>query len=50
MSDGCGKAAPVNYRLKGRYYIVDHLFTAAELRLGEKRQQVVRIIRQGRPS
>jgi type IV secretion system protein TrbG len=45
-----GRAELVNYRLKGRYYVVDRLFTAAELRLGEKRQQVVRIIRQGRPS
>lgn len=45
-----GGAELVNYRLKGRYYVVDRLFSAAELRLGEKRQQVVRIIRQGRPS
>lgn len=35
----------VNYRLRGRYYVVDRLFAAAELRLGEKRQQVVRIVR-----
>ena len=40
-----GKAELVNYRLRGRYYVVDRLFGAAELRLGEKRQQVVRIIR-----
>lgn len=40
-----GKAELVNYRLCGRYYVVDKLFSAAELRLGEKRQQVVRIIR-----
>ena len=45
-----GGAELVNYRLKGRYYVVDRLFSAAELRLGEKRQLVVRIIRQGRPS
>ena len=45
-----GGAELVNYRLKGRDYVVDRLFSAAELRLGEKRQQVVRIIRQGRPS
>ena len=38
-----GKAELVNYRLRGRYYVVDRLFGAAELRLGEKRQQVVRI-------
>jgi type IV secretion system protein VirB9 len=35
----------VNYRQRGRYYIVDRLFSAAELRLGERRQQVVRITR-----
>ena len=45
-----GAAELVNYRLRGRYYVVDRLFGAAELRLGAKRQQVVRIIRQGRPS
>ncbi len=38
-----GEAELVNYRLKGNYYIVDHLFRAAELRLGEKSQTVVRI-------
>ena len=38
-----GDAELVNYRLKGNYYIVDHLFRAAELRLGEKSQTVVRI-------
>jgi type IV secretion system protein VirB9 len=37
----------VNYRLRGRYYVVDRLFAAAELRLGGRRQQVVRIIRTG---
>ncbi|MFZ5616248.1 MAG: P-type conjugative transfer protein TrbG [Pseudomonadota bacterium] len=35
----------VNYRMRGNYYVVDRFFAAAELRLGEKRQQVVRIIR-----
>jgi hypothetical protein len=35
----------VNYRVRGNYYIVDRLFAAAELRLGEKPQQVVRISR-----
>ena len=30
---------------RGRYYVVDRLFAAAELRLGERRQQVVRISR-----
>ena len=35
----------VNYRVSGNYYVVDRLFAAAELRLGEKPQQVVRISR-----
>ena len=39
-----GRAELVNYRLRGRYYVVDRLFAVAELRLGEKRQQVVRIV------
>jgi len=40
-----GKTALVNYRVKGRYYVVDRLFEEAELRLGEKDQQVVRILK-----
>lgn len=40
-----GETQLVNYRVKGRYYIVDRLFARAELRLGEKDQQVVRIDR-----
>ncbi len=40
-----GKNQLVNYRVKGRYYIVDRLFAAAELRLGETPQQIVRIER-----
>jgi type IV secretion system protein VirB9 len=35
----------VNYRVRGNYYIVDQLFAAAELRLGQDPQQVVRIKR-----
>ena len=38
-----GQAELVNYRVRGSYYIVDHLFEAAELRLGQKPQTVVRI-------
>jgi type IV secretion system protein TrbG len=38
-----GKAELVNYRLQNRYYVVDQIFDAAELRLGLKKQQVVRI-------
>lgn len=40
-----GDAELVNYRVRGNYYIVDRLFAAAELRLGEDPQQVVRISR-----
>jgi type IV secretion system protein TrbG len=40
-----GAAALVNYRVQGRFYVVDRLFDAAELRLGEKKQAVVRITR-----
>lgn len=39
------KAELVNYRVSGRYLIVDRLFTVAELRLGTKKQQIVRITR-----
>ncbi len=38
-----GEAQLVNYRVAGRYYVVDRLFGAAELRLGGKKQKVVRI-------
>jgi len=40
-----GQTQLVNYRVSGNHYIVDRLFAAAELRLGEKPQQVVRITR-----
>ena len=40
-----GEAQLVNYRVAGRFYVVDRLFAAAELRLGGKKQQVVRIER-----
>ena len=41
----------VNYRVRDNYYIVDRLFAAAELRLGDKNsEQRVRIVRtDGRP-
>jgi type IV secretion system protein TrbG len=47
-----GEAELVNYRVRGRYYVVDRIFDAAELRLGTKKQQVVRIARigEGAPS
>lgn len=40
-----GEAELVNYRVKGRYYIVDRLFAVAEMRLGTKDQTIVRIVR-----
>lgn len=40
-----GDAELVNYRVRGKYYVVDQLFRAAELRLGSKNQTVVRITR-----
>ena len=47
-----GEAELVNYRVRGRFYVVDRIFDAAELRLGTKKQQVVRIARvaDGTPS
>jgi P-type conjugative transfer protein TrbG len=41
-----GGSELVNYRAKGNYYIVDRLFAAAELRLGDKdSERRVRIVR-----
>lgn len=40
-----GEAQLVNYRLSGRHYVVDRLFDVAELRLGTRKQQIVRITR-----
>ncbi|GBR02666.1 P-type conjugative transfer protein TrbG [Asaia siamensis] len=40
-----GDGQLVNYRVHGNRMIVDRLFAAAELRLGAKHQQVVRIVR-----
>jgi type IV secretion system protein TrbG len=42
-----GQTQLVNYRMRGDYYVVDRLFDAAELRLGEKHQDIVRITRGG---
>jgi type IV secretion system protein TrbG len=41
------EAQLVNYRVRGRFYIVDRLFDAAELRLGLKHQDIVRVTRTG---
>lgn len=40
-----GSSDLVNYRVRGNYYVVDQLFAAAELRLGQDDQKVVRIKR-----
>ncbi|MCM8732333.1 P-type conjugative transfer protein TrbG [Hephaestia sp. GCM10023244] len=45
LIDKKGTAQLVNYRVRGHYYVVDRLFEAAELRLGTKHPDVVRIIR-----
>lgn len=43
-----GESGPelVNYRVRGRFYVVDRVFDRAEMRLGDRRQRVVRIDRQ----
>ena len=43
--DAKGEASLVNYRVNGRFYVVDRLFDVAELRFGLKHQDVVRITR-----
>jgi P-type conjugative transfer protein TrbG len=45
-----GNAELINYRIRGSYYIVDHLFEAAELRLGTAPQTVVRLRRGKAPA
>jgi type IV secretion system protein VirB9 len=46
-----GEGQLVNYQVRGDYMIVGRLFAAAELRLGGKDPQIVRIVRtDGRPS
>jgi type IV secretion system protein VirB9 len=47
LVDAKGTASLVNYRLQGRYYVVDRLFDVAELRLGLKHHDIVRIARVG---
>jgi P-type conjugative transfer protein TrbG len=54
VTGAAGNAELVNYRVQGRYMVVDRLFAAAELRLGDRRgEQRVRIVRddgrRGRP-
>lgn len=45
LIDAKGQVQLVNYRLRGRYYVVDRIIDAAELRLGTKHQDIVRITR-----
>lgn len=45
-----GEAQLVNYRVAGRFYVVDRLFAVAELRLGGKKQKIVRITRIAAPA
>jgi len=40
-----GEAQLVNYRVKGRFYVVDRIVDVAELRLGTRHQSIVRITR-----
>lgn len=42
-----GQAQIVNYRQAGGLFVVDRIFDRAELRLGDRRPQIVRIVRQG---
>jgi type IV secretion system protein VirB9 len=42
-----GGAQMVNYRQAGGLFVVDRLFDRAELRLGDRRPQVVRLVRSG---
>jgi P-type conjugative transfer protein TrbG len=45
LVDPKGVTALVNYRVAGRFYVVDRIFDNAELRLGTKKQDIVRISR-----
>ena len=46
VTGAAGDAELVNYRVQGRYMVVDRLFSVAELRLGDKRTaRRVRIVR-----
>jgi type IV secretion system protein VirB9 len=45
VSGPSGNHDLVNYRVRGNYYVVDQLFTQAELRFGQDHQQVVKIKR-----
>ena len=40
-----GEAELANHRVRGRFYVIDRIFDVAELRLGTRKQQIVRISR-----
>jgi len=40
-----GSTQLVNYRVKNQFYVIDRLFDRAELRIGQKDQSIVRIVR-----
>ena len=42
-----GELQLVNYRVQNDFYVVDRLFQAAELRVGQQHPRIVRILRQG---
>lgn len=45
LSGAKGEAELVNFRVRGHFYVVDRLFDTAELRLGLRHQDIVRITR-----
>lgn len=45
-----GETQLVNYRQQGGLWVVDRVFDQAELRVGDKHPQIVRIVRTGAPS
>jgi type IV secretion system protein TrbG len=45
IANSGGDTQLVNYRVKNDTYVVDRLFEAAELRLGQQSQEIVRIVR-----
>lgn len=47
LLDGHGATQLVNYRVRSPYYIIDRLFNAAELRIGDGKFQTIRIKRVG---
>jgi type IV secretion system protein VirB9 len=48
LVDNAGGTQLVNYRLRGRYYVVDRIFDAAQMRIGGKEAKPVKITRGSR--